>query len=429
MENKKTIIVVGGGFAGLEFINQLKHAHQYNVILVDLNNYNFFPPLLYQVAAGFMEPSAISYPFRKILRKHDNVKFYMGELLRVVPDQNKIILSNGELNYDILVMASGAETNFFGNKNIEEKSLPMKTISDALALRNVIFTRLERATRIQDPERRKTLLSFVIAGAGPTGVELSGLFSEMRSHILAKDYPELNTSDLGNIYLIDGQDAVLAAMSKKTQGYTYKNLKEYGVVIKLNTFVKDFKDDVVYLSDDTQINSRNLIWAAGISARTFEGFKEDNYGRGKRLKTDVYNLVEGYKNIYAIGDTSLVFGDKNYPEGHPQLAQVAIQQAKRLGKNLKTNTWEPFKYTDKGSMAIIGSNKAVTDGPDHKFFLKGFIAWCVWIFVHIMSLVNFRNRMRAFYDWMGYYINKDQSFRMIIRPKEKIKSENEANLR
>ncbi|WP_066225096.1 NAD(P)/FAD-dependent oxidoreductase [Formosa haliotis] len=419
MENKKTIIVVGGGFAGLELLNQLKHAHQYQIILVDLNNYNFFPPLLYQVAAGFMEPSAISYPFRKILRKYDNVKFWMGELQEIIPSENKIILKNGELHYDILVMASGAETNFFGNKNIEEKSLPMKTISDALALRNLIFTRLERATRITDPEQRKKLLSFVIAGAGPTGVELSGLFSEMRLHILTKDYPELNTSDLGNIYLIDGQDAVLAAMSKKTQGYTYEKLKEYGVIIKLNTFVKDFKDDIVSLSDDTEIHSRNLIWAAGISARTFKGFKDENYGRGKRLKTNTFNLVEGHTNIYAIGDTSIVCGDKDYPDGHPQLAQVAIQQAKNLGKNLNRNAWEPFNYQDKGSMAIIGSNKAVTDGPNHKFFLKGFIAWCVWIFVHIMSLVNFRNRMRAFYDWMGYYINKDQSFRMIIRPKEK----------
>ncbi|MDW5288801.1 NAD(P)/FAD-dependent oxidoreductase [Formosa sp. PL04] len=419
MEDKKTIIVVGGGFAGLELINQLKNAPQYNIILVDLNNYNFFPPLLYQVAAGFMEPSAISYPFRKILRKHENVKFWMGELQKVIPSENKIILSNGELNYDILVMASGAETNFFGNKNIEENSLPMKTISDALALRNLIFTRLERATRITDTEKRKKLLSFVIAGAGPTGVELSGLFSEMRLHILTKDYPELNSSDLGNIYLIDGQDAVLAAMSKKTQGYTHEKLEEYGVVIKLNTFVKDFKDDVVSLSDGTEIQSRNLIWAAGISAKTFEGFKEENHGRGKRLKTNSFNLVESYTNIYALGDTSIVIGDKDYPNGHPQLAQVAIQQAKTLGKNIKSNTWEPFKYSDKGSMAIIGSNKAVTDGPDHKFFLKGFIAWCVWIFVHIMSLVSFRNRMRAFYDWMGYYINKDQSFRMIIRPKEK----------
>ncbi len=297
----------------------------------------------------------------------------------------------------------------------------MKTISDALALRNLIFTRLERATRIEDPKQRKKLLSFVIAGAGPTGVELSGIFAEMRSNILTKDYPELSKQDLGDIYLIDGQPAVLSAMSKKTQGYTYKKLQELGIHIKLNTFVKDFDNDIVYLSDDTTIESRNLIWAAGISAKTFDGFKPEDYGRGKRLKTNAFNLVDGYKNIYAIGDACIVSGDDLFPDGHPQLAQVAIQQAHNLGKNLNKNSvqsWTPFSYNDKGSMAIIGRNKAVTDGPNQKFFIKGFIAWCVWIFVHIMSLVNFRNRMRALYDWTGYYIYKDQSFRMIIKPKE-----------
>ncbi|WP_053990280.1 NAD(P)/FAD-dependent oxidoreductase [Mangrovimonas sp. TPBH4] len=418
MSNKKTVIIVGGGFAGLELINQLGNSN-YNVILVDTNNYNFFPPLLYQVAAGFMEPSAISYPFRKILRSKPNVKFRLGSLEKVVPQENKIIVSNGELYYDILVMATGAETNFFGNKNIEEYSLPMKTISDALALRNVIFTRLERATRLEKRKDRKKLLSFVIAGAGPTGVELSGIFAEMRAHILTKDYPELSMDDLGEIYLIDGQDAVLAVMSEKTQKYTYKKLEELGVTIKLNTLVKDFKDDIVSLSDGTEIHSRNLIWAAGISAKTFDGFTPENYGPGRRLKTNAYNLVDGYDNIYAIGDSALVSGDSNYPKGHPQLAQTAIQQAKNLGKNLcSTSEWKPFIYKDLGSMAIIGRNKAVTDGPDQKFFFKGFLAWCIWIFVHIMSLVNFRNRMRALYDWIGYYINKDQSFRMIIKPKK-----------
>ncbi|OMP31291.1 NAD(P)/FAD-dependent oxidoreductase [Mangrovimonas sp. DI 80] len=418
MSNKKTVIIVGGGFAGLELINQLGNSN-YNVILVDTNNYNFFPPLLYQVAAGFMEPSAISYPFRKILRSKPNVKFRLGSLEKVVPQENKIIVSNGELYYDILVMATGAETNFFGNKNIEEYSLPMKTISDALALRNVIFTRLERATRLEKREDRKKLLSFVIAGAGPTGVELSGIFAEMRAHILTKDYPELSMDDLGEIYLIDGQNAVLAVMSEKTQKYSYKKLEELGVTIKLNTLVKDFKDDIISLSDGTEIHSRNLIWAAGISAKTFEGFTSENYGPGRRLKTNAFNLVDGYDNIYAIGDSALVLGDPNYPKGHPQLAQTAIQQAKNLGKNLcATTEWKPFTYKDLGSMAIIGRNKAVTDGPDQKFFFKGFLAWCIWIFVHIMSLVNFRNRMRALYDWIGYYINKDQSFRMIIKPKK-----------
>ncbi|MCB0424838.1 MAG: NAD(P)/FAD-dependent oxidoreductase [Mangrovimonas sp.] len=418
---KKTIVVVGGGFAGLEFIKRIGNSNSYNITLVDVNNYNFFPPLIYQVSTGFMEPSAISYPFRKILRDKRSVRFRLGALQRVVPSENKVILSNGELSYDILVMATGTESNFFGNKNIEDYSLPMKTISDALSLRNVILTRLDRATRLSNHEDRKRLLSFVVAGAGPTGVELSGILAELRGSIMKKDYPELSTDDLGDIYLIDGQKAVLAVMSKKAQGYTHKKLEQLGVKIKLDVLVKDFKDETVYLSDGSELKTKNLIWAAGVSAKTFEGFKLESYGKGKRLKTNAFNLVEGYDNIYALGDCALVSGDQDFPEGHPQLAQPALQQAKNLAINLtlEKDKWTPFSYNDKGSLAIIGRNKAVLDSPNHKFFLKGFLAWLIWIFVHIMGLVNFKNKLRAFYDWIGYYIYKDQSFRMIIKPRER----------
>nr|WP_262899796.1 NAD(P)/FAD-dependent oxidoreductase [Robertkochia marina] len=415
------VVIIGGGFAGLELIEQLKTSDKFRVTLVDMNNYNFFPPLLYQVASGFMEPSAISYPFRKILRKKNNTRFRLGELKQVLPEEQKVILSNGELRYDILVMATGAESNFFGNANVEKNALPMKTISDALSLRNMILTRVERATRIEDPEQRKKLLTFVIAGAGPTGVELSGIFAEMRKHILIKDYPELERKDLGEIYLIDGQQAVLSAMSVKSQQYSKAKLEKLGVRVKLNTLVQDFDKETVFLSNGETISSRNLIWAAGIYARVFEGFNKEDYGRGRRLKTDAFNKVKNYQNIYALGDAALVEGDPGYPEGHPQVAQPAIQQARNLGENLlkaPSKTWTPFKYSDKGSMAIIGSNKAVADGPEERFFLKGFIAWFAWVFVHIMSLVNFRNRLRALYDWTGYYTHKDQSFRMIIKPRE-----------
>ena len=418
---KKTIVVIGGGFAGLEFIKRIGNSNSYNITLVDVNNYNFFPPLIYQVSTGFMEPSAISYPFRKILRDKRSVRFRLGALQRVVPSENKVILSNGELSYDILIMATGTESNFFGNKNIEDYSLPMKTISDALSLRNVILTRLDRATRLSNHEDRKRLLSFVVAGAGPTGVELSGILAELRGSIMKKDYPELSTDDLGDIYLIDGQKAVLAVMSKKAQGYTHKKLEQLGVKIKLDVLVKDFKDETVYLSDGSELKTKNLIWAAGVSAKTFEGFKLESYGKGKRLKTNAFNLVEGYDNIYALGDCALVSGDQDFPEGHPQLAQPALQQAKNLAINLtlEKDKWTPFSYNDKGSLAIIGRNKAVLDSPNHKFFLKGFPAWLIWIFVHIMGLVNFKNKLRAFYDWIGYYIYKDQSFRMIIKPRER----------
>tara|TARA_B100000809_G_scaffold170955_1_gene168262 strand:+ start:1356 stop:2624 length:1269 start_codon:yes stop_codon:yes gene_type:complete len=421
MKDKSKIVVVGGGFAGLEFVKTLSNVEEYDITLIDSNNYNFFPPLLYQVSTGFMEPSAISYPFRKILRGMKNVHFRLGSLEKVVPNENKVVLDNGILDYDILVIATGTETNFFGNKSIEAYSLPMKTISDALSLRNVVFTRLDKATRIEDKKERKKLLTFVIAGAGPTGVELSGILSEMRMHILQKDYPELTDDDLGEIYLLDGQDSVLAAMSEKAQQYTLDKLSKLNVKVVLNTLVTDFKDGVVHLSDDTNIESENLIWAAGVSARVFEGFDQSSYGAGKRLKTNEFNLVDGHQNIYALGDSALLTNDKNYANGHPQIAQPAIQQGENLAKNLKLapNLWKPFKYTNKGSLAIIGRNKAVMDSPNHIFFVKGFLAWLIWIFVHIMGLVNFKNKLRTFYNWIGYYIYKDQYFRMIIKPSDK----------
>jgi len=423
MENKKHVVIVGGGFAGLELMKGLDRSDKYKITLVDINNYNFFPPLLYQLAAGFMEPSSISYPFRRLLRQHKNARFRMGVLKEVVPAENKIILSNGELGYDILVMATGAESNFFGNKNVEEKAMPMKTVGDALMLRNLVYTRLERATRTDDKEVRRKLLSFAIAGAGPTGVELSGIFAEMKQNIMKKDYPELSQSDLGDIYLIDGQKTVLAPMSKKAQEYTEKALLKKGVKLKMGVFVKDFVNDEVVLSDGTILEARNLIWAAGVSAKTFKGIDDKEYlGRGKRMKTDAYNKMEGFDNIYAIGDSCIMTADPNYPEGHPQLAQVAIQQADNLVANMNNDFQKPkpFSYVDKGSMAIIGRNEAVADLPKN-IFIKGFWAWAIWAFIHIMSLVNFRNKMRAFYNWVGYYISKDQSYRMVLKPNEKAK--------
>ncbi|MDX8552978.1 NAD(P)/FAD-dependent oxidoreductase [Tenacibaculum sp. 1B UA] len=421
MKNMKKLVVVGGGFAGLEFIKGLGNSENYQIILVDSNNYNFFPPLIYQVSTGFMEPSAISYPFRKILRKFKNARFRLGTLEKIVPEENKIVVSNGEIAYDILVMATGTESNFFGNKNIEKYSLPMKTISDALSLRNVILTRFDRATRIHNPEERKKCLTFVIAGAGPTGVELSGILSEIKTSIIIKDYPELDENDFGEIHLIDGQSSVLAPMSKRAQEYTSKKLSELGVTLTMDTMVNDFDGETVYLSNGEKIHTKNLIWAAGVSAKTFDGFSKESFGAGRRLKTNQFNLVHSYDNIYALGDCALILGDKNYPKGHPQLAQPALQQARNLAKNLsrKNSNWKTFQYNDKGSLAIIGRNKAVLDFPGQKQSLKGFVAWLIWIFVHIMGLVNFKNKVRTLYNWLGYYIYKDQYFRMIIKPTQR----------
>ncbi|AMD84992.1 NADH dehydrogenase [Capnocytophaga haemolytica] len=423
MEKRKHIVIVGGGFAGLQLDKILDKGAKYQITLVDMNNYNFFPPLLYQLATGFMEPSSISYPFRRLLRHRKNTNFRMGALQSVVPAEHKIILSNGELHYDILVIATGAETNFFGNKNVEEKAMPMKTVGDALMLRNLVYTRLERATRTDDKEYRRKLLSFAIAGAGPTGVELSGTFAEMKQNIIKKDYPELSHEDLGDIYLIDGQQTVLAPMSEKAQRYTETVLRKKGVKLKLGVFVKDFVNDEVLLSDGTVVDARNLIWAAGVAAKTFDGIDApEHLGRGRRMKVDAFNKMEGYEDIYAIGDASIMTTDPAFPQGHPQQAQVAIQQAKNLAENLNREMQDPkpFIYDDKGSMAIIGRNQAVADLPRH-IFLKGFPAWFIWVFIHIMSLVNFKNKVRTFYNWVGYYLSKDQSYRMVLRPNEKAK--------
>lgn len=417
----KKIVIIGGGFAGIEFVKKMANQHKYEVVLVDQNNYNFFPPLLYQVASSFMEPSAISYPFRRILRGKNSVRFRMGTLQKVLPTENKIVLDNGEFSYDILIMSTGTESNFFGNKNIEENSLPMKTISDSLSLRNTILSQMEKATRTTDPAQKKRLETIVIAGAGPTGVELSGILAETKKSILKKDYPDLN-GELGEIYLVDGSPVVLGPMSDKAHKYTYDKLAELGIKIKLGVTVKDYKDDVVYFSDNTTLETTNLIWTAGVKAKQFEGFAAENIGHAGRLQTNTFNLVSGYNNIYALGDCAIMVGDAEYPKGHPQLAQPAIQQAKNLAKNLMLadkESWKPFHYKDLGSMAIIGRNKAVVDTPKNKLFFKGVIAFIAWFFVHIMNLVNFKNRVAVFFNWVSYYFFKDQYFRMIISPNKK----------
>lgn len=416
---KIKVIVVGGGFAGLEIIKRLRNNDKFSIILVDINNYNFFPPLLYQVATGFMEPSAISYPFRRILRGARNVQFRMGTLKSIDHNARQITLDNGELSYDRLILSTGAITNFFGNQKIAERSIPMKTIADSLAMRNYLLKGMEKATRITDTEERKKLLNIVIAGAGPTGVELAGMFAEMRKTVIRKDYPDLVGKGLGSVVLIDGANTVLAPMSKESQVYTYDKLTELGVQIILNVFVKDYDGDVVVLSDGNTLHTKNLIWSAGVVSRKFEGIPDSSYGRGSRLIVDGYNEVVGMPGVYALGDTCLMTADPAFPEGHPQLAQVAIQQADRLATNLNAplNEKKHFIYNDKGSMAIIGRNKAVADIPKPALHLKGFIAWFVWVFIHIMSLVNFRNKIRALYNWVGSYFTMDQTFRMIIESK------------
>ena len=420
------IVIIGGGFAGINLAKALTNEKGITVTLVDKNNYNFFPPLIYQVATAFLEPSSISYPFRKFFAGKKNLQFRLGEFLKVIPTENKIILNNGELVYDQLVFATGAETSYFGMENVRKNAIPMKTLNDAIEMRNTLLKNLEKAAICKDIRKRRKLLTIVVAGGGPTGVEVSGMFAEMRKSILIKEYPELDTT-ASNIYLVDGGDALLSPMSVASQQDTLEAVTKLGVVVKLNTRVVDYKEDTVFFADGNTIQTKNLIWAAGITAREFEGIPAESYGRGKRILTDAFNKVNGTTNIFAIGDTCLQLTDENFPQGHPQVAQVAIQQGLNLADNFKNllqqKALKPFIYKDKGSMAIIGKNKAVVDLPKPNLHFKGFFAWMIWLFVHLMSLITYRNRINTFYHWMIAYFSKDQSLRMIIRPDKRIKEE------
>ena len=418
------ILIIGGGFAGINLAKELENQQGIEIILIDKNNYNFFAPLIYQVATAYLEPSSISYPFRKFFAGKKNLQFRLGELLKVIPEENKIILNNGELTYDYLVFANGAETSYFGMENVKKHSIPMKTLNDAIEMRNTILKNLEKAAICNDIRERRKLLTIVVAGGGPTGVEVSGMFAEMRKNILLKEYPELATA-ASKIYLVDGGDALLSPMSVDSQKDTLKALIQLGVDVKLNTRVVNYEDDIVYFGNGETIVTKNLIWAAGVTAREFDGIPSESYGQSKRLITDAYNKVTATTNIFAVGDTCIQHTDVNFPQGHPQVAQVAIQQGINLANNfkllLKNKSLKPFKYNDKGSMAIIGKNKAVVDLPNPKLHFNGFFAWLIWLFVHLMSLISYRNRIMTFYNWMTAYFSKDQSLRMIIRPEKRIK--------
>ncbi|UFH34859.1 NAD(P)/FAD-dependent oxidoreductase [Flavobacterium acetivorans] len=416
------IVIIGGGFAGLNLAKELLNQEGIQVTLVDKNNYNFFPPLIYQVATAFLEPSSISYPFRKFFAGKKNLQFRLGEVLKVIPSENKVVLNNGELDYDHLVFATGAETSYFGMENVKKNAIPMKTLNDAIEMRNTVLKNLEKASICKNIRKRRKLLTIVVVGGGPTGVEVSGMFAEMRKNIFRKEYPELSTT-ASNIYLIDGSEALLSPMSKASQEDTLEALTKLGVVVKLNSRVVDYVDDTVYMSNGESIQTKNLIWAAGVSAKAFEGIPAESYGRGKRMATDAFNKINGTENIYAIGDTCIQLTDENFPEGHPQVAQVAIQQGINLAKNFKAinknSSLVPFKYHDKGTMAIIGKKKAVVDLPKPNWHFNGFLAWMIWLFVHLVSLITYRNRLQTFYNWTIAYFSKDQSLRMIIRPDSK----------
>ncbi len=419
----KHVVIIGGGFAGVNLAERLGKSRKFRVTMVDRNNYNFFPPLLYQVATGFLDVSNISYPFRKLFRDYPEVSFQMGEFLRVVPEEKKVELDTGWLSYDILVFATGAASNFFGMENVEKHSLPMKTINDAIELRNHFLQHLEEATRTQDATERSRLLTIVVAGGGPTGVELAGMLAELRREVVPKDYPELSGKGYpSHIILVDGSGSVLSPMSVESQQYTKQKLEEMGVELRLGLTVKDYINHEVVLSSGETIGTRTLIWAAGVTAVAPAGLPAETAGRGRRLQVDAFNAVNGFSDVYAIGDTCLQTTDPAFPQGHPQLAQVAIQQGKQLALNLladeRGRARKAFVYNDKGSMAIMGRNKAVADLIAPTLHLHGFIAWLIWIFVHLAGLISYRNRFKTLYNWMVAYFRRDQSLRMIIRPRK-----------
>ncbi len=413
------IIVIGGGFAGISFIKKLRN-EKVQIVLFDRHNYHTFQPLLYQVSTAGLEPDSIAYPLRKIFRKNMDFHFRMAEVENINTENNTISTSIGSLRYDYLVIATGTRTNFFGNKSIAENSMPMKTVPQALNIRSLILQNIEKADITTDEVERKRLLNFVIAGAGPTGVELAGALAEFRKGILENDYPELDEDEM-NVHLIEGQNRVLppmsATVSKKAQGF----LEKLGVQLHLETFISDYDGKTVTTKDGKKFETATFIWAAGVTGALIKGIDgEALMEKANRYNVDEFNAVKGLHNIYALGDIALM-ETKDFPKGHPQVAQPAIQEGKHLGKNfrrmLKGDKMEPFKYFDKGTMATVGRNKAVVDIG--KLHFGGAIAWFLWMFVHLWFLVGFRNRVVTFFNWTYSYINYDRAARLIIRPYKK----------
>ena len=415
---KKHILIVGGGFAGINLIKSLRNDSRFRITLVDQNNYHFFPPLIYPVATAFIEASNISYPFRKLFSGNKNVSFHMGRLQKIIPERKTVETDTGELHYDYLVLALGTESNFFGMENVRKCALPMKNIEEALYLRNHILFTLEEAARNKDITQAEKLQNIVIAGGGPTGVELAGMLAEMGRYIAQKEYPEIKLI-LSSIYLIDALPTLLSPMSEMAQKTAYEKLDKLGVKILLNVSVKDYRDCRVILSDGNTIETETLIWTSGVIGREAPGIPEESIGKGRRILVDAYNKVRETENIYAVGDICLMQTEEEYPKGHPQLAQVAIQQGKNLAANFRRIEDEkvliPFHYNDKGSMAIISKFNAVVDLP--KLSFKGFTAWLTWLFIHIIPLVGFRSKLQLALDWFRLFITNNPSIRLILLPK------------
>ena len=421
---KKRVVIVGGGLGGLRLAEDL-YGSGMQVVLIDKNNFHQFPPLIYQIASAGIDPSSISFPFRQIFRKRKDFYFRMAEA-RMVDTEKKILQTSiGKIDYDYLVLAAGATTNFFGNKNIEEWAIPMKTVPEAMGLRNALLSNFERALTCATEEERQELLNVVIVGGGATGVEIAGALSEMKRYVIPYDYPDMDSSMM-HIYLIEAGDRLLAGLSQESSQKAYDFLKSMGVDIQFGKMVTDYRDHKVIMKDGTEIPTRTFLWVSGIRANAMPGIDESHLGRGFRFKVDEFNRIPGVEDVFVIGDQCLQTSDAAYPNGHPQVAQVAIQQAKNLAKNLKridqgadSSELTAFQYKNLGSMATIGRNKAVVEIG--KFRSQGFFAWVLWLVVHLRSILGVKNKVMVLLNWLWKYVSYNDSIRMITyatKPRE-----------
>ena len=416
---KPRVIIIGGGFGGLEVAKGLSDSRT-QTVLFDKYNHHTFQPLLYQVATSALETSSIVFPFRKRFASARDFYFRLGEVNRINPERNCIETSIGSIQYDYLVIATGAETNFYGLTDVEKHSHPMKTIIDAIKLRNLIIKNFEIALLVEDEEVMNSYMDYVIVGGGPTGVELAGAISELRKHVFPKDYPELDVAKM-DIHLVEATPRLLNGMSDIAGSKALEYLQKMGVQVHLNAAVKSYDGYEVAFSTGKKLVSKTLIWAAGVKGNPIQGLDAESFGRASRLKVDAYNRVKGYENIFAVGDVALMEGDPKYPNGHPMMAPPAMQQGELLAENIdrliNKKPLKPFQYKDKGAMATIGRNKAVVDLKSLRF--QGFFAWFVWMFVHLLSLIGFRNKVFVFINWFVSYFSYDKSNRLIIaRPKD-----------
>lgn len=412
--NHKRVVIIGGGFGGLKVIDELRKSG-FQIVLVDRTNYHQFQPLLYQVATAGLNAGSIAFPFRKDFRHYPDFHFRMAEVSRILPEENAIETNIGTIQYDYLIIAAGTTTNYYGMQNIQTHALPMKSVIEAMALRTNLLTQLELALTEIDPEKRKQLLNITIVGGGATGVEIAGALSEMKRYVLQKDYPELSASSF-NIYLIEGNSRLLSVMSEQASAKAQEFLDRMGVKILLDTRVTDYTDGFLRFANGKSIPAKTVIWVSGVTANRFEGIPKENIGHGGRILTDEFNRVQNQVNIFAIGDICLQT-EADFPQGHPQVAQVAIQQGKQLARNLqrlaRQDIMQPFHYRDLGTLATVGRNKAVADLPHFK--TQGFIAWLLWIVVHLRSILGVRNRLEILLNWMWNYLTYDQAIRLIFK--------------